>query len=432
MINQVVPNSVQNRAFNNFSQPKHGWYLAANHYEEEKEKSRKYGKTVAVGALVAGFGTLALMKGALPKTASKYLEKLKLKLEEKILKGSRLEGFYQYTIEKINSFIEKSQSINNITSLKDVLFKKLMFGKNGQRTFTKKIHENITAFFTKKKQKTVNNSYAGTHNKFSSLNEYMLNLNEAILSKNPDKKDEIEVINQLIKKLNIDFDKGFGINARNKRLQKMNEVSDELYDYFWNSSFADVKNFKSKEMYQSFIADEKIAPYKKEMAEQVDNLKRIVTDDGLDIILSKYEKLLPKKEFIKLKAMMNSAKGSLNRSIHTETVKFFEKSRDLKLGSAPTDVLSILGTVGAVGWFLGKSKDKEERISASLKYGIPAIGAIATSLLCTAKLISGSKAMAFGLVSGWLMNRAGEAVDNIRKNYKLDISLENRRVISEK
>ena len=95
----------------------------------------------------------------------------------------------------------------------------------------------------------------------------------------------------------------------------------------------------------------------------------------------------------------------------------------MKLGSAPTDVLSILATVGTVGWFLGKSKDKDERISAGLKYGIPAIGAIATSLYCTARLISGGKAMAFGLLSGWIMNKMGVIVDDTRKKFDVGISI---------
>ena len=94
----------------------------------------------------------------------------------------------------------------------------------------------------------------------------------------------------------------------------------------------------------------------------------------------------------------------------------------MRLGSAPTDVLSIVGTVGAVGYYVNKADGKDEKISASLKYGIPAIGAIATSLYCTARLISGGKAMFFGLISGWAINKVGEAVDNVRKKYSLDVS----------
>lgn len=424
MISQVVPNNAQNRAFSDFHEPQNGWYLAENHYETEKKKSLKYGKTVAAGALVAGFGTLALMKGSVPKTAAKYLEKLKLKLEAKIAKGSRLEDFYRKSLTHIESFIEKAGSVNNLTSLKDVLFQRAMY----KTPLTRKIHEGITRFFTGIGRKTVNFAYSKTYNRFAGLNEYVMELNKRILQENPNNKALVDAINSKLVKVNKNLEKGFGINARNNRLETMDSASDDLFEYFWNASFGDVKNFRSKEMYQTFIADVKMAPHKEKMAKKVDTLMKS-TADGLNDILSDYKDVLTKSEFRKLKYLSDSAQSSLKKSIKTETVEFFDKIRDLKLGSAPTDVLSILGTVGAVGWFLGKSKDKDERISASLKYGIPAIGAIATSLLCTAKLISGGKAMMFGLISGWLMNKAGEIVDNTRKNYKLDISLENRTVI---
>ena len=83
-------------------------------------------------------------------------------------------------------------------------------------------------------------------------------------------------------------------------------------------------------------------------------------------------------------------------------------------------------TVGAVGYYVSKSDNKDERISASLKYGIPAVGAIATSLFCTAKLISGGKAMFLGLASGWVINKIGVFVDDLRKKYALDVSLHPR------
>lgn len=424
MINQVVSNSVHKRTFSDFHEPKNGWYLAENHHEKEKKRKLKYGKTIAAGALVAGFGTLALMKGAVPKTASKYLEKLKVKLEAKIAKGSSLENFYRKSVERIEAFIQKTQSINNITSLKDVLFQKLMFKTN----FTRNIHESITGVFTRIGRKTVNSAYSKTSDKFSKLNEYIINLNDNIIRSNPNKKQVIASINAKVAQLNEHLEKGFGINARNDRLKTMNEASEDLFKYFWNASFGDIKNFKSKEMYQTFIAEAKMTPHKKEMTQKTDELYKVLSDD-ITSILSDYEKILSKREYRELQLKLESAQNSLKKSIKTETVEFFDKVRDLKLGSAPTDVLSILGTVGAVGWFLGKSKDKDERISASLKYGIPAVGAIATSLLCTAKLISGGKALVFGLISGWLMNKAGEVVDDTRKKYKLAVSVQNRSVL---
>ena len=142
--------------------------------------------------------------------------------------------------------------------------------------------------------------------------------------------------------------------------------------------------------------------------------------------MTAYKEILPRKEYLKLKSRVNSAVRSLDKSIDIETNQYFDKARDLRLGSAPTDVLSILMTGGAVGYYLNKSDNKDEKCSVAIKYGIPAIGAIATSLYCTARLVSGGKAMFFGLISGWLMNKAGVLVDDARKKYSIDVSLINK------
>ena len=524
----------QQRSFNNtFSQPKNGWYMpVANIEEEKKKKSHKFGIALAATALVAGFGTLAIMKGSLPKHITKYLEKWKLKLENKSAKGGQFQSFYRYSLNQVESFLEKSQSINNFTSLKDVLFQKLMYGKDGKRTFTRKIHENITRVFDKLSRKTVNSSYSETHSRFAGLNEYMSELNDKLLKKYPSGSKEALAIDSVTKRMsnvNEILEKGFGLNARNSRLEEMKKATGGLFDYFWNASFSDIKNFKSKNMWQSFIAEEYLIPAKTKLLKGTGKLRRAITNNIVDNyktmteqvfdiqkqivptdrasneilnllrnniskyrklsganefierqklneqisanlsklsetfkngdygeesikavsksinevnnilfnnkkgelqeILTVYKSLLPKSEYQKLKAKVNAAAKSLDKSIDTEIVQYFDKSRDLKLGSATTDVLSILGTVGAIGWFLGKADNKDDKISASLKYGIPALGAIATSLYCTARLISGGKSMAFGLISGWLMNKAGEAVDNTRKKYSLDISLKNKTIL---
>lgn len=536
MINQVVPNSAPKiGAYTDFSQPKTGWYLGTQDIvdikKEDEKKEKKYGKSIVIGALVVGFGTLALMKGGFSKTFTKHLDKLRTKLELKSAKGGNLSGFYRSVSKHITSFIKKSESINNLTTLKDVLFAKLMFGTK----FTERIHKGITRGFDKLARNTVNSSYANTSKKFANLNEYMTNLNEKILEQNPNNKDAIERINARILRVNDAYEKGFGINARNSRLARLKTACEGLFDYFWGKSFKDYRNFGSKNMYQTFIAEGYMLPHKvdiqgdvgllrqafthdindtyKATSNALDNIKKFVNPydaqtneiltklrgklrDYKDLsgndeliqrekicreitehlqelssvyerqarthgynqdavssladyikevksliknsqkgelqeILTEYKKILPRREYLKLRAKVQEAINSLDSSIETETVKYTDKARDLVLGSAPTDVLSILFGVGTVGWFLGKSKDKDERTSAAIKYGIPAIGAIATSLYGTAKLISGGKSMALGLLSGWIMNRIGVQIDNFRKQYDIDLSLQNKNFIAQ-
>ena len=68
-----------------------------------------------------------------------------------------------------------------------------------------------------------------------------------------------------------------------------------------------------------------------------------------------------------------------------------------------------------IGVGLARAKDNDERVSVTLKAGIPVIGAVATSLYCTARLVSGGKAMGVGLLSGYILNKIGEETDKLRK-----------------
>ena len=538
MINQVLSvNTAQTRAFSNFSQPKNGYYINAPFNEEEKkENNHKLGKTIAISALVVGFGTLAVLSGGLNKGTAKLLNRWKLKLEQKMAKGSRFKNFYRFTAGKIDTFLAKTESINNFTTLKDVAFQRLMWGKDGSRSFTRKIHEGVTKFFDRISRKTVNSSYSNTYDKFAGLTEYFASVNEKVLSRrgnDPKYANIIENINRRIATVNTNLDKGFGINARNERLKEIQKASDGLFEFFWDASLSDVRNFISKNMWQSFIAEDYLIPARLQLGNRAGLLRQTITHDindnykatikALDNIqkfvnpsdmstndilnslrnnLNKYKKLsgkeeivqrnelnkeiitnlrklgdnftemsskynynsdaakaiskyvseveniisksskgelqeiltlykgiLPRSEYLKLKAKVNSAIKSLDKSIDIETIQYFDKARDLKLGSAPTDVLSILGAVGAVGYYLNKAESKDDKYSVSLRYGIPAIGAIATSLYCTARLVSGGKAMLFGLLSGWVMNKAGVVVDDARKKYSLDVSLHNREIL---
>lgn len=513
------------KVFQTFSQNENGYYLPTPNLSKKEDKKNKYGKTILVSSLVVGFGTLAIMKGALPKSLRNYLDKLKFKLEQKNASGGKIQNFYRYFVSKASSLLAKTESINNFTTLKDVLFQKLMCGKNGNRPFTAKIHKGITRIFDRISRNTVNSAYSTTNKKFATLNEYLVRLNERILSENPANSNVINEIKRRMTTVNQNFERGFGLNARRNRLEQMRKATEDLFDAFWGASLKDIKNFRSKNMYQSYIAEDYLLPSKMKLASETsllrqaithdiddsykaaikafDNIQKFVkpTDNETNAILNKlrsnlkkykglegcdeiaqrnelnqeilenlrkfvdkystssanygesakqsistyikeveeiisnsqkgelqeiltlYKKILPRKEYLKLRKQIQSTVKSLDKSIDIEVNKYFDKIRDLKLGSAPTDVLSILGAVGAVGWAVGKSKDKDERISATLKYGIPAIGAISTSLYCTAKLISGGKALFFGLASGWAINKVGIILDEIRKQYNLNVEL---------
>lgn len=158
-----------------------------------------------------------------------------------------------------------------------------------------------------------------------------------------------------------------------------------------------------------------------DVSKHVGDLKEILDTNKkgeLQKILTIYKQVLPEKEYLKVKKETYKTIKSLDKSIDLETDKLFDKLRDLKIGSATTDVFSVLTSVGVIGWGLTKADNKDERISVTLKYGVPALGAILTSLYCTVGLISGGTALVLGLASGALINKIGVAVDNSRKQIK--------------
>ncbi len=521
MVSQV-PNTGYNRQFvfnNGLNKTNQNFFLNPHTIKEikgaEEEKSHKLGMTIGASALIAGGLLLLLMRGG-PKGSNKYLNALKGYLERQVQKtnNSGLGKFYAYSLRKLNSFMQKCESINNFTALKDIAFKRLMY----KTKFTRKIHDVVTNFFDRASHSTVKHSWNKTKNKFTNLFKSMDELNEKVLIGGP--SSEKITINGVTKTRNewykdlLNHKRTIGDTLStetsagriSERYRKIHEATEGLDDFAWNTSFADINNFRSKPMWQTFLADEYIKGNKialgdemrlfrnkmtysiqdkydfaksfikkaeacinpedtdsiglitnikrnlrlgnnpEKFAENIDELKKVLSQSAekfktspedlkiinsfldeakrvlagnergaMQEILEIYKATLPAKEYNKIRSAMLKSVKSLDKSIDTESVQYFDKVRDLVVGSAPTDVLSILGTGGVIAVGLNKAKDRDEKTSITLKYGIPAIGAIATSVYCTASLLSGSKSLIFGLLSGWAFNKIGVIVDNWRK-----------------
>ena len=504
--------------------------LTENQQIKKSHKKRNLAFAVGTSALAVGGGVLILMRG-LPKNTEKYLEKLKKYLEKKLekasLKGSdRWSEFFESSIRFVNSAIEKAQSINNFTSLKDIGFKWLM----DKTPLTAKIHQGITNFFERLARRTVISSYKSTNKKFAKMYEVFDKLDEQILKTNP---DELVMYNgrKIPKWQLIDIAKKHRLRVKNavkiftsekvldSRYKYIKDATSALYEQFWDASlkgfWSKENKFRQKEIWQTFIPDEKIKGNKKIMAQGVADMRNLISytekdktkimseylktlkniippfdKDGLGII-KKLEWFLDNPEGIKgankeifikelsslvgrpfpkgldaaviqkqaelrksyvksitelldddktgaLQEMMfiynavapyelakskadivvKKAVSSFDKSLKTETVEFFDKVRDLRLGSAPTDVLSILASAGMIGYGLCEAEDKDERTSVMLSAGIPIIGTIGTTVICTTKLISGMVSLALGGAVGVVFKFIGDKLDKHRMNLK--------------
>ncbi len=495
----------------------------------KKKGHRKRNLAVAVGSstLLVGGGMLVLMRG-LPKNTEKYLQSLKKFLEKKLEKSSTSGSdgwstFWEKSIRQVDSTIEKTQSINNFTSLKDVLFKNIM----DRNKYTAKIHKGISDYYELIARRTVLKSYKKTNKSFDKMYEAFDSFDERLLRHNPDeiinyngknytKRELIELARQHRQKVKTAVGDFTSQSELDKRYQYIKDATKDLYNKFWDESFKEFwtkkdgfKNnkFRRKEMWQTCIYDEKIKGNKKSLSEDVSKVRNIIsyTDkdrtklisnhikvlknmvspsdkDGLNIIkklewfmdnpeglsanretlirelnalkerpfeeglseaveesqiklretsiksitalldnqnvgklqemLAIYRKIAPYElEKSKAELSVRKAVSSFDKSLGTETVEFFDKVRDLQMGAAPTDVLTILSSAGMIAYGLGDAEDKDEKISVLLTAGIPIFGTIGTTVVCTTKLISGGLSMLFSLGVGGIFKLVCDGMD---------------------
>ena len=494
-----------------------------------KKKQDKNNYTVSF-LFAAGIGLLFLTKGFQKNTHKSLLnikDNLEARLDRALFNADEKKSMlYKHFIRRLNSFIHKAESVNNINSLKDILFMKLM--KKTKPTET--IHSAISNLFERLSVNTIKSAYKKTQKKFNKMYKVFDHLDDYILKNSPDDIVEYKGKQYNVREL-VEMAKNYRdsvklvVNAfisdktQKERYDYIKNSTSKLYSSFWDNTFSGfwTKNnkFKRKEMWQTFIAAEQLKNNKTYLAELVaytrnmlsytdadrvtylsgylKNLDSLILNEdekSLDIIrrlkwfirdpytikehkhnilkeLDKLEKtpmlltddekrnqsMLADKasnisllraiisdkatgelqdmldiyytiapcEFVKSGANRATkiAVKAFDKSIRLENEEFFDKARDLELGSAPTDVLTVLTSGSLITYGLVKAKNNDEKYSVILKSGIPIIGAVTTSLISATKLISGTKSVLLGLISGIILNQIGNIADKYRKaNYK--------------
>ncbi len=234
----------------------------------------------------------------------------------------------------------------------------------------------------------------------SDAHNMILKMTKSIDYKDVEKTAKLRAIDIDIKNLSkISNPEEFKI-AREKIFKKMDDFTNDV-----------LKSLKNKEINSDVVQN--ILEDMLKMRRSVKEFKHGKVED----ILSIYEKLLTPEEFKTVKKSYDKALKSLDKSINIETEDFLSKVRDWTLGSAPTDVLTVLGAFGTLGYYLGKSDNKQERQSVLLRYGFPAIAGIGTSLYGNAKLFAGSKSLFFGILSSIIVGKIGAFADEKLQKY---------------
>ncbi|MCM1009922.1 MAG: hypothetical protein NC390_03450 [Fusobacterium sp.] len=216
------------------------------------------------------------------------------------------------------------------------------------------------------------------------------------------------VSEKLYREINKQLSALYGVDKKSPKFEKLQQELISKLNAFNTSVVTGAETYKYDD--KIIIA---VGEHTRIMKEMLASKKSGKLDEMLEI----YEKLLPEKEFNKVKRQVKETVKSLDNSITKESVEYFDKRRDLKLGSAPTDILTILLGFGSLGIGLASTSDRDTQASVALKYGIPAIGGMLTSMVVTSMLVAGLKSHLVGFASSLVLNRAGVAVDDYRKKY---------------
>lgn len=500
-------------------------YWVLNPDEARKTNNFKIiGLSIAGATLFSAAAIFFLLKGG-PKGLAKNFEKMRDALEKKVQKAklnnmsdTPVNRAYIFMLRHLDKVVQRSAAVNNFTSIKDMLFRKIMF----VTPYTGKIHDGITRIFEKIGRQAVVNSYQSVGKAFKTRKRSVSEIASKILLNEPNEKltingvtkTKVQWLNHLTV-MNEDIDltylQNFGQSSLISRYMRMKKSAQNVRDYFTK-----MKNFLSGDLLNKFMADSELAKERVALQKRVkmhrNKLSYSVEDLGVDFenkliemtksighkdikqinmlrnvrrtigefvhsggndiklknevlksisdfksevlkslsaknidektaqhlvssanelsesfslfkqgkvqdILELYQKLLSKEDFELVKKAYSENIKTLDKAISVETEDFLNKIRDLYMGSAPTDILTILGSLATLGYHLGKSDSNEQRVSISLKYGIPALSGVATSLYFNAKLFAGSKALLCGAASVFVVNRIGTWADNMFKKY---------------
>lgn len=138
---------------------------------------------------------------------------------------------------------------------------------------------------------------------------------------------------------------------------------------------------------------------------------------------SEGRKIISDTEFKEFSKLSSKISKGLEKATDLEIGEYFLKQAELEVGSAATDVFSVLFPVAAGTYAVAKGDDKDEKISATLTTCLPLVGTFATFVYGTTKMLAGSKNLMFSLISGAALSKVGNYCDNLYKKYKAEGSV---------
>ena len=403
--------------------------------DEEKKKSHK--TAIRVGSTILVLSAFVALLN--PKFSSSLVNKLKTKSTKAANKAkvdSSFWGKWNKIKEKfLNGLTNTIQVLNNGNSVKDELFKKLC----NKTLLTKSIHQKITKGFDKISRQTVYSKYKNVSNQMNTLDDIMQQYKGRLSA-----EDQI-IFEQKLKEIDK-LQEYFGSSKIKERLKKqedlMQNLEKDVTEKIVQAKDTIVGRIKGKKIDNemklkdtcTFWAEDSIMFERNSIEEQGTNIINSLVGDGktkkgaYQEIIELLAPHLNKEEKQAFEESIKQAEKLLRKANKTECIEYFDKKRDLVLGSAPTDVVTALASLIASGIAIGVADSKEDRMSRMISGALPVFAGLGVSTALTAMLFSGGKGMALGTGSGMVLSALGSAASHklFPKNNQETLMAENK------
>ena len=413
--------------------------------EEKKKKSNK--KALGVGGAVLAIAGSAVLLN--PKNASKILQKLKTQSQKNKIrlqngKQSFMKTKFYQAMDTTYDFASRSvESLGNINNGKDILYQKLCsqkkdfdFIKNStlknffvkvDDVFTKrmtKINNWITTTFDDLSKNTVRGSYKRANEKICKLDNKILSFKSILPA---DKQILIdEKLAEIAK--NREFFSDTNVTQRLATQEKL-MLDANLEEQVTRKMYSFVNGFKGNNLRGKLVhfdrnlklwSEDILKPQKTSVEKegQCAVLKLFGGGSGkkgcYDEIFDITRAHLDSSEQKIIEEAYKKASKNLTKANKFECFDYFDKKRDLILGSAPTDILTPVICLTAGGIAMAAADSKEERNSRWLTGNfaiVPTVIGVGTSIVLTAKLFSGAQGLLMGFGVGAIFSKLGSIVN---------------------
>ena len=375
--------------------------------EEKKKSSKKAliaGISLAGAAIITLLGVLTKARGLNKKIQDILKKNIDVADRENILNFTRLKEHINFSAKEGRA-LKISNFLNNTANFKDCyllpFLNKIPFLR-GFAQKTSKVYTDTGISMTQAAYKHTNTSYGIFDKKLSEL-----------IASKPSRE-----IQELIEKRNSLISEHFtpqNIPQRAKQIEQiMDNVGEKGICITVRDTFTNLikKALTKRDIsgFGEFIAEDMV---KTQKANYIDALRK--TRDAIlemdDKIIELLKNGIDEKTYNNLITARTNAQKSLNNAIRTEGNDLFDKIRDIKIGSAPNDILGMIGTTGMLGIYLAQAEDKNQRVEAALTTGLPlGLGMLSTTF-ATMKMFTGIKAIGFGAITTFIANTIGKVIN---------------------